>query len=304
MYRRKFIMKKRIIALTAALALIASFAFTAHAATPEIIYESSYDADTNLVAVDIYVKNALGTESADLSLAFDSEMFEYDSNTEYSDSEAMIISGLVPGDNGLCTCSFVFSESCAESDLDENGNLQLVQFKFKPLGEDFDINDFTLWATSYDIKDVGSILNSIKMQGDEKKRAEHTMQVTTKNNANNADGNNANADGNDGVSDSSSSESSKWYIYVVSGVLAVAAIAGIALIAVKSGKGEDEDDEDSDDKDDKTEKTVETEKANEPEESVENTGNDETIENIKNNENESKPTVQDGSNADTDNKTK
>ena len=294
MYRRKFIMKKRIIALTAALALFASFAFTAYAATPEIIYESSYDADTNLVAVDIYVKNALGTESADLSLAFDSEMFEYDSNTEYSGSEAMIISGLVPGDNGLCTCSFVFSESCVESDLDENGNLQLVQFKFKPLGENFDINDFTLWATSYDIIDGRSILNSIKMQGDEKKRAEHTMQVTIKNNANNADGNNANADGNDGVSDSSSSESSKWYIYVVSGVLAVAAIAGIALIAVKSGKGGDEDDEDSDDKDDKTDKAVETEKADETDESVENTGNDETIENIKNNENESE----------TDNKTK
>lgn len=243
---------KKFLAFLLSVLLISGLAVTAFAATPEIMYDASYNDDTNTVTVSVYVKNAVGTESADLDLAYDETMFEFQSVTESGSSSEVIVVADKAIEAGLCTCSFLFTESCAKSDLDENGNLQLAEFVFKPVSENFDINDFCLWATSYDIAGGENILSQIKPQGDTEKQALHTNEVTVPRTGND----NGNGNGNGGAAannnvhalegnSSSGGKSSNWYVYVIAGVLVIAAIAGIALIAVKGGR-EDEEEEESD----------------------------------------------------------
>ena len=228
-------MKRKIFAALLVFVLMFTSAVTAFAAAPEVAYDASYNDDTKLVTVSVYVKNAVGTESADLCLAIDPAMFEFqEADESRTGNISMIVADKSPLEEGLCTCSFVFKEACLESDLDENGNLQLATYTFKPLGERFDINDFCLWAGSFDVADQGDVADSIGVQGDKFKRDDHTRVVTVYENANNHQN-----------SSNSSEKSSKWYVYVIAGVLAVIAIVGIALIAVKSGH-DDSDEEETD----------------------------------------------------------
>lgn len=237
---------KKILAFLLSVLLISGLTVTAFAATPEIAYDASYNDDTNTVTVSVYVKNAVGTESADLNLAYDETMFEFQSVTENeSGSDVMVVADKAI-EAGLCTCSFFFTDCCTESDLDENGDLQLAEFSFKPLGENFDINDFCLWATSYDVAGGTNILRQIKPQGDTEKQALHTNEVTVPRNEN-GNGNGGAAANNNVLAlegnSSSGGKSSNWYVYVIAGVLVITAIAGIALIAVKGGREEDEQEE-------------------------------------------------------------
>ncbi len=232
-------MKKKISVIILSLVILVCCTVTAFAAVPEIVYESSYSADTGLVSVKVYIKNAVGTQSGDFNVVFDKEMFRYES-AEKADGKAMIECGLSVYKDNVCTASFLFADSCTKSDVDSEGNLQIAVFTFKPVAENYDINDFYLNAGSFEYNDM-MIQEQINSQGNEE-HASDIIQIvvpTAANNNNNNDGNNDNDQQNQSSSSQSSSSSgSKWYIYVIFGVIAVAAIAGIAFVAVKNSHNE------------------------------------------------------------------
>ena len=230
--------------------MLLGLTITAFAAGPELMYDSSYDGDTGLVTVSIYIKNAVGAEAIDLNLGYNPEMFEYkDCTSSDAGNNTMIVAGKSSIENGLCTCSVIFAESCAKGDLDENGNLQLATYTFAPLGENFDINDFGFWATSFDMAGGVNIIGRVEPYGDVNKKTEHTFVVTapSTSSGNTSAAGNANEAANDNKADGASagtpakSGSSKWYIYVIAGVLAIGAVVGIALIAVRNGKNEEQE---------------------------------------------------------------
>ncbi len=232
-------MRRKLFVIMLTAVMLVSASITVFAATPELFYDSAFDDETGMVTVSIYIKNAVGTQSADLNLAYDPAVYEYQSSESIGESQAMIAEGKAISEDGLCTCSLVFAESCQESDLDADGNLALAKYVFKPKSENYDINGFTFWASSFDSDDGGDIAGSINVVGDAKRKDSHNVAVTVPNVQNN------------NTENDSSKKSSKWYVYLIVGVLAVAAIVGIALIAIKAGRGGNEsDEEDSDSSED------------------------------------------------------
>lgn len=269
-------MKKRIFAALTALVMLIGCSVSVFAASATLACDASYNADSNIVSVKIYIKDPGALEAADLSLAFDPDVYEYVECDESELSEnAMVVTGKSIVEDGLATCSVIFMEACAQEDLNDEGDLMLVTFNFKPLTEDYDINDFCLWAESYSVGDV-DIASSVSPVGAVALKSGHTAAATVyktattsatttkaadeNNNGNeaandNAANNNAandNAAENNANSASSSTASksgTKWYVYVIAGVLGVGAVAGIAMIAIKSNH----DDGDEKNKDDKKE---------------------------------------------------
>ena len=271
-------MKKRIFAVLLAAVLLAAISVTAFAASNKLAFDSSYDADKNIVSVKLYVEAPGALEAADFNLAFDPDVYEYvDCDESEVSSNAMVVTGESILEEGLATCSVIFTEACAQEDLNENGDLMLVTFQFKPLTEDYDINDFCLWAESYSVNDT-NLVSTISPVGNTSLKTGHTAVVTvpskngskatttapsatttTTKAAENNDGNEAandqvaadNAAANNSSSSVSSKSGTKWYVYVIAGVLAVGAVAGIAMIAIKNNNGEEEtaDESESDDSD-------------------------------------------------------
>ena len=216
-------MRKKLLSVLLAVMMLFSVSLTAFAASPAVQFTSSYNADTGLVSVSVFVTDAVGLEAADLSIAFNTDEYSFeDYKTDFQGS-AMIAAGKSIMEDGLCTCSFVFTESCQEEELDENGNLPLVTYQFKPLSDKYDIDNFCVWATSFQHSGA-DMLNSIKPYGNENLKVGHTYVVTTKTTA---------------TAETSSGSGSKWYIYVIAAVLAVGAVVGIAVIAVKNGQQND-----------------------------------------------------------------
>lgn len=215
-------MKKKLSAAALALLLLFAASVTAFAASPALVFNSSYDADANLVTVSVCMKNPLGVEACDLELSYDTSMYEYNGIETAQAANATIVGGQSILDEGICTCSFVFLESCAEEDLDDDGNLQLATYTFKPLNDDYDVSSFYLWATSCDVEGE-DLVDRIKPVGDDslqrKDAAVVTVEATTKKSG-------------------SSDGGTKWYVYVIAVALAVGAIVGIAVIAVNKGKND------------------------------------------------------------------
>lgn len=235
-------MKKRIIAIAISLIMLFAVSVTASAENAELGFDSSFDAETGFVSVSIYVNNAEGLQAADLSLAFDVQMYQFESVESAADeNEAMVVAGQVEGTPGLCTCSVIFTDKCLETDLDSNGRLNLATYTFKPVDDEFDINEFCLWASSFDVNDV-SVLKTIKAQGNENLKEEKTDTVTIQQTI----ANNTNETTKKSAQSASGDITSKWYIYLIAGVLAVGAIAGIAFVAIKSGHNESEKKSDED----------------------------------------------------------
>ena len=114
------------------------------------------------------------------------------------------------------------------ADLDENGNLMLATFNFRPLTEEYDIENFCMWATSYSINGT-DIVAAVTPVGNSALKTNHTAVVTV----------------SPTTSPSSvkkdSEGSSKWYIYVIASVVAVGAVAGIAVIAIKNNQEQDDE---------------------------------------------------------------
>lgn len=251
-------MKRIICAFMLAIVTIASLTVSGFAASNKPVFESSYDADSNTVSVKLYIESPAALESADFCLAFDEDVFEYvDCSEESSSDNMMIMAGQAATENGLATCSLIFTESCKDSDLNDEGNLVLATFKFKPLTDEYDINDFYLWADSYSVSGT-NISNSVEPMGNATLKTGHTSLVTTPNyNSNNTttksdDKNdkkddNANNNNSNNSSSSSNSNGRKWYVYVITGVIVVCAVGGIALIAIKNNHENDETDKSADD---------------------------------------------------------
>lgn len=250
-------MKRIISAFMLAIVMVASLTVSGFAASNKLAFESSYDADSNTVSVKLYIESPAALESADFCLAFDSDVFEYvDCSEEGSSDNMMIMAGQAATEKGLATCSLIFTESCKDTDLNDEGNLVLATFKFKPLSAEYDINDFYLWADSYSVSGT-NISNSVEAMGNATLKTGHTSVVTTPNyNSNNtttkSDDKNDKKDDNANNNNSSSSSSSnsngrKWYVYVITGVIVVCAVGGIALIAIKNNHENDETDESADD---------------------------------------------------------
>lgn len=227
-------MTRRIITVAIAFIMLFAVSVTASAENAELGFDSSYNADTGVIAVSIYINNALGLQAADLSLAFDPQMYEYESCDFAELNKGMVIAGKVESTPGLCSASVIFTDKCLESDLDENGRLNLVTYTFKPVSDEYDINEFCFWATSFDVEGV-DILKTIKAQGNTMLQEEKTDTVTVQQD----DANNNDVTTKKGTQSASGDITSKWYVYLIAGVLAVGAIAGIAFVAIRSDHNAD-----------------------------------------------------------------
>lgn len=249
-------MKRRICAAVLAVIMIFGMIVTGYAQTYKLSYDSSYNADSDTVSVTLYVESPGAVQSADFNLAFDPEVLEYvDCDDSKATANAMVAAGKSVLEEGLAVCSLMFVDACTDADLDENGNLMLVTFTFKPLTEDYDIDNFCFWAGSYSVNDV-DVVDMIAPVGSTQLKTSHTAAVTVKATASTsatttaANGEN-NADGNVMTPSSSSSSSSggtKWYVYVIASVLAIGAVAGIAFIAIKNNHDSENVKESSEDK--------------------------------------------------------
>lgn len=211
-------MKKNILSVLLAVLMLFCVSLTAFASSPAIQYTSSYNADTGLVSVTLFLSDPVGLEAADLNLAYNTSEYSFVDCT--GNDSIFVAAGKAVTEDGLCTCSVAFTGSCEAEDLDENGNLVLATYQFKSLTDQYDIDNFCVWATSYDTSG-GNILGSIKSYGNENLKVGHDKEVTVK---------------KDTSSSASSGSGSKWYIYVIAAVLAVCAVVGIAVIAVKNGQ--------------------------------------------------------------------
>lgn len=226
---------KRFVAAFLAVILIAITGVVAFATDDtKLVFESSYDADTNRVVVDVYVENPGELVAADLRLGFDPDIYEYvDSEDNRTISDMMIISGLSVASSGLACVSAIFTEKCEDSYLTD-GRLHFVSFTFSPLTEDYDINDFCLWAYSYETDGGSDVSKSISATGNKALKEGKTAAVTV-------------ASSDIDTSSVSNSLNGKWYVYVIAVVLGVAIVAGVAVIAVKNGEKEESEQESSQD---------------------------------------------------------
>lgn len=232
-------MKNKIIFLIVAVAMLFVMPITASAAAPEIGLESSYNAETGLVTVSVYATNAVGLQSADLNLGFSEDMYEFSEYTSAEVSDCMIVGGYIEGTPGLCTCSVIFTEQCVEENLDDNGRLNLATYTFKPVNDEYDINEFCLWASSFDVNGV-NIVKTVKAVGNTSLQEDKTEEVTLKKTDKPVEGGQDNTTKKGGTANTSKEINSKWYVYLIAGVLAVGAIAGIAFVAIKSSHNNEE----------------------------------------------------------------
>lgn len=243
-------MKKRIITLMLAVAMLFAVSVTASAADAEIGFDASYNAETGLVSVLIYIDNAKGLQSADLNLGYDPEMYEFEKDEPVEMEDGMIMTANIERIPGLCTCAIIFTEECEEKDLDSNGRLNLATYTFKPINDEYDINEFCLWASSFDINDV-RLNDSLPAKGNTKLQEDKTEEVTFKGEL---PQNNTEKTTNKGTQSASGDITSKWYVYLIAGVLAVGAIAGIAFVAMKNGHSDEAHDEAEEKKEDSEDK--------------------------------------------------
>ena len=188
------------------------------------------------IAVSVYVENAQGLQSADLNLAFDPQMYAYEESDTADLKKGMIVAGVAENSPGLSACSVIFTEKCADTDLDVNGRLYLATYTFRPLTEEYDLDEFCLWASSFDVDNI-NIVSTIGVKGKHQLKEEKTDVVTvaTENEENEL----TTKSGTDAIF---ADGNSKWYVYLIAGVLAVGAIAGIAFIAIKNNNNESEKD--------------------------------------------------------------
>ena len=225
---------KKISALLLVLVMILASAFTVSATeNPVLGYDSSYNADKGVVVVDIYIENAEGLQAADLNLGFDEAMYSFKDYETMDIADGMIIAAYIERIGGLATCSVIFTEECVQSDLDENGRLQVATFIFEPVDENYDLNEFYFWAGSLVVGEK-DIYEDISGVGNNTLQEDKTDPVTCPpdDNANTTKKTTQGVGGKLG---------SKWYVYVIAGALAVGAIAGIVMVSVKSSHDEEED---------------------------------------------------------------
>ena len=233
-------MKKRIVAvILAAVALLCS-CMSASAEGYKIGYETSFNAETGFVELSLFIDNAVGVQVADLCIGYDEAMYTFDHVDVVATGEA--VAGKSQLADGLVTCSLMVMEELGEESVDENGRLSLAVYYFTPVGENYDTEEFFLWAKSFGVNEV-DIVESINTQGNPVLMEDRSQDVTTPEikqeqaNNNTAGTTKKNTEGVKG------NLSSKWYVYVIGAVLAIGAIAGIAMVVIKSNHNENEETE-------------------------------------------------------------
>lgn len=219
---------KKIFCLILAAILFSLSGIAAYAVDePELIFESAYNADKNQVSVVIYIENPGAVTAVDLRMGYDQNVYQFvESEDNCTISDAMVLSGQSVRNEGLVCTSMLFTEKCEESYLTDN-RLYISTFMFSPLTEDYDINDFCLWAYSYEVDDK-DISKSVAFVGNSSLKDGKTAPVTV-------------ADiGSPSKTPSSETSAGNWYIYVIAVVFGVAVVAGVAVIAVKSSDKDNE----------------------------------------------------------------
>lgn len=245
-------MKKRIVSVLMAIVMLFAVSVTAFAEAPEIGIESAYDAQSDLVTVKVYVNNALGLQAADFNLGFSEEMYTFEEYTAAETTGFMVVGGKAEGIEGLCTVSVIFTEKCVETDLDGDGKLNIATFTFKPVNDAYDINEFCMWASSYEANDV-DITKTVKAVGNTVLQEDKTDAVTLKQTQPQDDNAQEKTTKQSGTANTNADLNSKWYVYLIAGVLAVGAIAGIAFVAIKSNHNNEESENKNDSDGDKKE---------------------------------------------------
>ena len=245
-------MKKRIVSVLMAIVMLFAVSVTAFAEAPEIGLESSYDAQTDLVTVKIYVNNALGLQAADFNLGFSEDMYKFEEYAAAETTGFMVVGGSAEGIEGLCTVSVIFTEKCVETDLDSDGKLNIATITFKPVNDAYDINEFCLWASSYEANDI-DITKTVRAVGNTVLQEDKTDAVTLKQTQPQDDNAQEKTTKQSGTANTNADLNSKWYVYLIAGVLAVGAIAGIAFVAIKSNHNNEESENKNDSDGDKKE---------------------------------------------------
>ena len=245
-------MKKTVVSLLVAFAMLFAVSVTAFAEAPEIGIESAYDAQSDLVTVKVYVNNALDLQAADFNLGFSEDMYTFEEYTAAETTGFMVVGGKAEGIEGLCTVSVIFTEKCVETDLDSDGKLNIATFTFKPVNDAYDINEFCMWASSYEANDV-DITKTVKAVGNTVLQEDKTDAVTLKQTQAQDDNAQEKTTKPSGTANTNADLNSKWYVYLIAGVLAVGAIAGIAFVAIKSNHNNEESEEEKTSDSDKNE---------------------------------------------------
>lgn len=218
---------KRIVSLLLCAVFVVILGATASAADTALVFESSYNADTNQISVMVFVENPGEMAAADLRLGYNQDVFEFVESEDNETVSGMIaMSGLSVGEEGLVCTSVMFTGHCQESDLTD-GRLHFATFIFKPLTEDYDINDFCLWAYSYDVdgKDISKTISSV---GDVSLKMGKTEPVSVA-----GDNKNESVSLADRLGD-------KWYVYAIAVAGGAGIVAGVAVFAVKSSEKDSE----------------------------------------------------------------
>ncbi len=230
-------MKKRISAVVLAVVMLFCCSVFASAADYKIGYETSYNADTGFVELFLFIDNAVGLQAADLRIGYDEAMYTFDHVDVVAKGEA--IAGKSQLSDGLVNCSLMALEEIGEESVDSDGRLSLAVYYFKPVSENYDIDYFFLWTSSFQVNEV-DIFESINTQGNPilmEDRSQHVVAPTTQQAQGGANAENTTKKATEGVK---GNLSSKWYVYVIGAVLAIGAIAGIAMVVLKSNHAEDE----------------------------------------------------------------
>ena len=252
-------MKKRIVAvILAAVALLCS-CMSASAEGYKIGYETSFNAETGFVELSLFIDNAVGVQVADLCIGYDEAMYTFDHVDVVATGEA--VAGKSQLADGLVTCSLMVMEELGEESVDENGRLSLAVYYFTPVGENYDTEEFFLWAKNFSVNDI-DISENVNTQGNPALRDGKNTDVTMPEPDKNEDGSvsdeiiseqDGNAQADDSVvmeeitisdtqedktepSDEKDDDeekdkpSSGWYIYVI--IAAVVVIIGAAVVVV------------------------------------------------------------------------
>ena len=104
-------MKRRIISVVLMLVMILSFAVIGSAKTYGLVFDSSYDAEKDIVSVTIYVEDPGALEAADFCLAYEPEIYEYvDFTDEGTSSELITAIGKSTLENGLALAKTLLYE--------------------------------------------------------------------------------------------------------------------------------------------------------------------------------------------------
>lgn len=212
--------------LTVTAVCACTFISASAADAPVLVMSENYDEEAKTITITVTLNNAVGTTSGTIDLVFDDEMCSYRKQDGFKTlTNALTIEGGKTVDNTYeCACAFMAATSVTADDCDENGNLQLCEFKFDVKGE-YKENSFYLY--SGDGIEVNNSTKEIEPVG-------NTDMAPVKNTtANKA------AKNNKSSSAKTDSDDSNTVLFVIIAVAVLAAAAAVTVAVSKKKKAEE-----------------------------------------------------------------